>query len=78
MSTAVFPTVAVLLGERGSAGALAFLIADRVVCAEHASLAVIVPEGTSAILYRTTARAPELAASPRVRYGSSSDLGSQT
>jgi hypothetical protein len=36
---------------------------ERVVCAEHASLAVIVPEGASAILYRTTARAPELAAS---------------
>lgn len=63
MSTAVFPTVAVLLGERGRAGALAFLLADRFVCAEHASLAMIVPEGVSAILYRTTARAPELAAS---------------
>jgi acetyl-CoA carboxylase alpha subunit len=63
MSAATSPTVAVLLGEGGSAGALAFLLADRVVCAEHASLAVIVPEGASAILYRTTERAPELAAS---------------
>jgi len=63
MSTAASSTVAVLLGEGGSAGALAFLLADRVVCAEHASLAVIVPEGAEAILYRTTERAPELAAS---------------
>jgi acyl-CoA carboxylase subunit beta len=63
MSAAASPTVAVLLGEGGSGGALAFLLADRVVCAEHASLAVIIPEGASAILYRTTERASELAAS---------------
>jgi acetyl-CoA carboxylase carboxyl transferase subunit beta len=33
-----------------------------VVCAEHASLAAIAPEGASAILYRNVERAPELAA----------------
>lgn len=63
MSSAASPSVAVLLGEGGSGGALAFLLADRVVCAEHANLAVIIPEGASAILYRTTERAAELAAS---------------
>jgi acyl-CoA carboxylase subunit beta len=56
------PTLALLLGEGGSGGALALLAADRVVCAEHASLGVIAPEGASAILHRDTDHAAELAA----------------
>jgi acetyl-CoA carboxylase carboxyl transferase beta subunit/acetyl-CoA carboxylase carboxyl transferase alpha subunit len=61
MSDVRVPTLALLLGEGGSGGALALLPADRVLCAEHASLCPIAPEGASAILYRTTERAPELA-----------------
>jgi acetyl-CoA carboxylase carboxyl transferase subunit beta len=57
------PTLAVLAGEGGSGGALALLAADRVICAEHASLEAIAPEGASAILYRSTGHAAELAAS---------------
>jgi acyl-CoA carboxylase subunit beta len=56
------PTLAVLAGEGGSGGALALLAADRVVCAEHASLEAIAPEGASAILYRSTDHAAALAA----------------
>src|SRR3954447_9172002 len=56
------PTLAVLAGEGGSGGALALLATDRVVCAEHASLEAIAPEGASAILYRSTGHAAELAA----------------
>ena len=56
------PTVAILLGEGGSGGALALLGADRVLVAEHASLGVIAPEGASAILYRDVEHAAELAA----------------
>jgi acyl-CoA carboxylase subunit beta len=55
-------TLAVLAGEGGSGGALALLVADRVVCAQHGYLAAIAPEGASAILYRSTDRAAELAA----------------
>jgi acetyl-CoA carboxylase carboxyl transferase subunit beta len=66
MSTVRSPTVAVLLGEGGSGGALALLTADRVLCAEHASLSAIAPEGASAILYGTTDRAPELAATQAI------------
>ena len=62
MSDIESPTLAVLLGEGGSGGALALLLADRVICVQHASLSPIAPEGASAILYRTTERAPELAA----------------
>ena len=55
------PSVSVILGEGGSAGASALLPADRVVCAQHAVLVPIAPEGASAILYRTLDRADELA-----------------
>lgn len=61
MSCVPSPTLAVILGEGGSGGALALLPADRVVCAQHGNLAPIAPEGASAILYRTTDRAEELA-----------------
>ena len=56
------PTLAVLAGEGGGGGALALLAADRVVCAKHASLEAIAPEGASAILYRDAGHAAELAA----------------
>lgn len=62
MAALPVPTVAVLLGEGGSGGALALLNADRVLVAEHASLGVIAPEGASAILYRDVDHAAELAA----------------
>jgi acetyl-CoA carboxylase carboxyl transferase subunit beta len=62
MAALPVPTVALLVGEGGSGGALALLVADRVVCVEHASLGVIAPEGASAILYRDLDHAPELAA----------------
>lgn len=61
LSALTVPTVAVLLGEGGSGGALALLVADRVIVAEHASLGVIAPEGASAILYRDLDHAAELA-----------------
>lgn len=62
MAALSVPTLALLLGEGGSGGALALLAADRVICAEHASLGVIAPEGASAILYRDLGHAAELAA----------------
>jgi len=62
MAALPVPTLAVLLGEGGSGGALALLAADRVLVAEHASLGVIAPEGASAILYRDVDHAAELAA----------------
>jgi len=62
LSSLRVPTLAVLAGEGGSGGALALLVADRVICAEHAYLAAIAPEGASAIVYRSTDRAAELAA----------------
>jgi acetyl-CoA carboxylase carboxyl transferase beta subunit len=61
------PTVCLLLGQGAGGGALALLPADRVVAAQHGWLSPLPPEGASAIRYRTTERAPEIAAAQGVR-----------
>ena len=61
------PTLCVLLGQGGGGGALALLPADRVLCAQHAWLSPLPPEGASAILHRTTDRAAEVAQQQGVR-----------
>lgn len=61
------PTVCLMLGEGAGGGALALLPADRVVCAQHAWLSPLPPEGASAIIHHTTERAPEMAQSQGVR-----------
>ena len=55
------PTLSVLLGEGAGGGALALFPADRVICAEHAWLLPIAPEGASAIVYRSVDQAAKLA-----------------
>lgn len=54
------PTVAVIIGEGGSGGALALGVADRVLMLEDAIYSVISPEGAAAILYRDAAQAESL------------------
>ncbi|KAF0848101.1 carboxyl transferase domain-containing protein [Nocardia caishijiensis] len=61
------PTVSVLLGQGTGGGALALLPADRVLAARHGWLAPLPPEGASAIVFRDTEHAPELAAAQRIR-----------
>ncbi|MEU7828922.1 carboxyl transferase domain-containing protein [Nonomuraea sp. NPDC052129] len=61
------PTVCLLLGEGAGGAALALLPADRVLCAQHAWLSPLPPEGASAILYRSVDFAPEIAQQQRVR-----------
>jgi acetyl-CoA carboxylase carboxyl transferase beta subunit len=65
------PTLCLLLGEGAGGGALALLPADRVLCAQHAWLSPLPPEGASVIVHRTVDRAAEVAAEQGVR---SSDL----
>ncbi len=55
------PTVAVVVGEGGSGGALALAVTDRLLIQEHAIFTVIAPEGAAAILHRDRDRAPEVA-----------------
>ena len=61
------PTLCVLLGQGTGGGALALMPADRVIAAQHSWLSPLPPEGASAILFRDTAHAPDLAAQQRVR-----------
>lgn len=63
------PTVSVILGQGTGGGALAMLPADRVLCARHGWLAPLPPEGASAILYRDTSRAAEVARSQGITSG---------
>src|SRR2546430_12033662 len=46
------PTVACVIGEGMSGGAVAIAVADRVLMQENAIYAVISPEGCAAILWR--------------------------
>jgi len=46
------PTIAVIVGEGGSGGALAVGVADRVLMLENATYSVISPEGAAAILWK--------------------------
>jgi acetyl-CoA carboxylase carboxyl transferase subunit alpha len=56
------PTVACVIGEGGSGGAVAIAVADRVLMQENAIYSVISPEGCAAILWRDAAEARKAAA----------------
>ncbi|MEO8888761.1 MAG: carboxyl transferase domain-containing protein [Jatrophihabitantaceae bacterium] len=67
LATLRAPTICLLLGEGAGGGALALLPADRVLCAQHAGLSPLPPEGASAIVFHTTDRAAEMAEAQGVR-----------
>ncbi len=69
------PTVSVLLGQGAGGAALALLPADRTLAAEHAWLAPLAPEGASAIVYRDSDHAAELAARQGIRATDLATLG---
>ena len=56
------PTVAVVIGEGGSGGALGIGVADRVLMLENSYYSVISPEGCAAILWKDQSHAPKAAA----------------
>ncbi len=55
------PTVAVVIGEGGSGGALALGVTDRVYMLRFSTYSVITPEGCASILYRDAGQAPQAA-----------------
>ncbi len=61
MMTLRVPSVAVVIGEGGSGGALGIGVSDRVLILENAYYSVISPEACSAILWRDRKHAPEAA-----------------
>ena len=61
MMTLRTPTVAVVIGEGGSGGALGIGVSDRVLMMENSYYSVISPEGCAAILWKHRKHAPEAA-----------------
>lgn len=55
------PTIAVVIGEGGSGGALGIGVTDRVLIFENSYYSVISPEGCAAILWKDAASAPKAA-----------------
>jgi acetyl-CoA carboxylase carboxyl transferase subunit alpha len=55
------PTIAVVVGEGGSGGALGIGVTDRVLIFENSYYSVISPEGCAAILWKDRAAAPKAA-----------------
>lgn len=69
------PSVALVVGEGGSGGAMALAYTDRVYMLEGAVFSVIAPEAASVILWRTPNRAEEAARHLRVTAPELADLG---
>lgn len=69
------PTVAIVIGEGGSGGAIGIAASSRVLMMEHSVYSVIPPEGCAAILWRApqrgadAAKALQLTASSALEYG---------
>jgi acetyl-CoA carboxylase carboxyl transferase subunit alpha len=66
MADLAIPTIAVVIGEGGSGGALAIGVADRVLMLENAIYSVASPEACAAIIWKDAGRAPDAAAAMRV------------
>jgi acetyl-CoA carboxylase carboxyl transferase subunit alpha len=69
------PTVACVIGEGGSGGAVAIAVADRVLMQENAIYSVISPEGCAAILWRDASEARKAAAAFKPDAAHCLDLG---
>ena len=69
------PTIAVVIGEGGSGGALAIGLADRVLMLENAIYSVITPDGAAAILWKDKERARDAATALQMTATHLLDLG---
>jgi acetyl-CoA carboxylase carboxyl transferase subunit alpha len=69
------PSVAVIVGEGGSGGALGIGVTDRVLIFENAYYSVISPEGCAAILWKDRANAPKAAEALKLNAANLKELG---
>jgi acetyl-CoA carboxylase carboxyl transferase subunit alpha len=60
------PSIAVIIGEGGSGGAVAIATASRVLMLEHAIYSVISPEGAASILWRDSNKAEDAAVALKI------------
>jgi len=68
------PSVAIIIGEGGSGGAIAIATANRVLMLEHAIYSVISPEGAASILWRDPVRAQDAAMAMKITASDLVDL----
>ena len=68
-------SLAVIVGEGGSGGAVAIATANRVLMFEHAVYSVISPEGCASILWRTADKAAEAAEAMKITAADLQALG---
>ena len=69
------PSIAVIISEGGSEGALALAVADRVLMMEHAIYSIISPEDAAGLIYQDEARADEVAGSLKLTARDCEELG---
>lgn len=69
------PSVAVVVGEGGSGGALGIGVTDRVLIFENSYYSVISPEGCAAILWKDRAAAPKAAEALKINAEQLAKLG---
>jgi acetyl-CoA carboxylase carboxyl transferase subunit alpha len=69
------PSIAVIVGEGGSGGALGIGVTDRVLIFENAYYSVISPEGCAAILWKDRANAPQAAEALKLNAANLAELG---
>jgi len=69
------PSMAVVVGEGGSGGALGIGVTDRVVIFENSYYSVISPEGCAAILWKDSAAAPQAAEALKLNAATLKKLG---
>ena len=69
------PLIAVVIGEGGSGGAVAFATGDRVIMLEHSIYSVITPEGCASILWKNAEKMKEAAAALRLTAQDLKNLG---
>ncbi len=74
MANLSVPSIAVIVGEGGSEGALAFGIADRVLMLENAIYSSITPERAASLMYKDETKAPEMAESLKLTAGDCKEL----
>jgi acetyl-CoA carboxylase carboxyl transferase subunit alpha len=72
MAALRIPTIAVVIGEGGSGGALALGVTDRLIMLENAVYSVISPEGCAAILWKSGAERDKAASALKL---TAADLG---
>jgi len=69
------PTLAIIVGEGGSGGALGIGVTDRVLVFENSYYSVISPEGCAAILWKDRANAPQAAEALKLNAANLKEFG---